>query len=277
MHSVPSKENPLVRRDGSMVRDTVLVESGGASATNKIVLDDKYEMLFGTESVYLFVRLYLLLCSILQDIREHVEAFGTSGDPSLEYRRTISRFPVDAEGHRPRFDYSTFLTAALKFFSTSSLNDDASAATELERVGRVVCKEKVYLIAALPALVDSCVQALLATTREDVLLPLYDYCQYRQSVDPISVRTHCFSIAPSAVYRIQYDTSSGAMYFNYLPRSTDLLVTPPQPLTALAAARTEPEEAGDPVDEFSSEEDDRLEASANGAQSSRPTKRARVG
>jgi hypothetical protein len=264
-----------VRRDGNMVRDTVLVDGGGPWATNKIVLDDKYEMLFGTENVYLFVRLYLLVCSILQDIREQVQASGSSGDPSLAYKRPAPRPPASAEAPRPRLDYATFMTAALKFFSLSSLNDDVPAAMELERVGRMVCKEKVYLIAALPALVDRCVQALVATAREDVLLPLYDYCQYRQSVDPVSVRTHCFSIAPSAVYRIQYDTTSGAMHFNYLPRSADLLVTPP---SASAAARMESEEADDPVEEFSSEEDDRAAAPANGAQPpSRPAKRARVG
>jgi hypothetical protein len=272
-----------------MVREPV-----PAPSINSSVLDGKYELLFGTENVYLFVRLYLLLCSMLDDIRAHVEAFGCSGDPSYEYWRPTSRFPQGPEA--PRVDYSTLLTAALGFFSSANPNDDAFAAMELERVGRIVCEEKVYLVAALPGLVDRCVQALVATAREDVLLPLYDYCQHRRWIDPVWVRTHCFGISPSAVYRIQYDTAAGIMYFNYLPRSMDLLVSPPpeasSPPSESAGAAPNAESEADPIDEFSSEgennhggvdddfdeiDGDHGAADADEAEdSSRPAKRAKV-
>jgi hypothetical protein len=280
LHSIPSKETPYVRRDGNMVRDTVLMSSGGSSsstASSKKAIGDKYELLFGTESVYLFLRKYLLLCSILKDIREHVDTFGPSGDPSLEYWSPTSRHSSKADGghHHVRLDYSTLFTAAVTFFSAGNPSDDVGS-KELERVGRIVCKDKLYLVAALPGLVDRCVQAMVDTAHEDAILSLYDYCQYRQSVDPVSVRTHCFSLAPTAVYRIQYDTAEGAVHFNYLPRSVELAVTPPPAASvadALSASASRGMDAseGDPMDDVSSEEDGAARAS-----SSRPSKRAKT-
>jgi hypothetical protein len=273
LHSIPSKDTPYVRRDGNMVRDTVLLESGNLSSTSRKAMDDKYELLFATESIYLFLRKYVLLCSILKDIREHVDTFGPSGDPSLEYWSPTSRHPSKADGVHSRLDYSALFTAALEFFSAGNPSDDAGS-KELEKVGRMVCKDKLYLVAALPGLVDRCVQAMVDTAQEDVILSLYDYCQYRQSVDPVSVRTHCFSLAPTAVYRIQYDTLEGAMHFNYLPRSVELAVTPPPPTVADASSsRAMDATEGDPIDDFSSVEDGAQTSNHN---TSRPAKRAKT-
>lgn len=275
LHSIPSKETPYVRRDGNMVRDTVLLESSSSStsSSSKKVIDDKYEQLFGTESIYLFLRKYLLLCSILKDIREHVDTFGPSGDPSVEYWSPTSRHPAKKDGVHARLDYSALFTAALKFFSAGNPTDDVGS-KELERVGRMVCKDKLFLVAALPMLVDRCVQAMVDTAHEDVILSLYDYCQYRQSVDPVSVRTHCFSLAPTAVYRIQYDTVGGAMHFNYLPRNVELAVTPPTAVADASGSTSKMDVSeGDPMDDVSSEEDGAPTSNHN---SSRPAKRAKT-
>jgi len=246
MHAIPSKDLPYVRRDGSMVRDDVLVENG----SNVAKLHGKYELLFATESIYIFIRLYLLVCSLLGDIREHCETFETPEDPAKNYYRPTGK-GSGPDSTQQKLDYSAILSSLQEVLSNKM------SVKELEVLGRKVSKEKVHEVAALPKLIDRCVDALVASAREDCLLHLYDYCQYRQ-VDPVAVRTHCFSVSPEAVYRIQYDTTTGSMYFNYLPRAAHLLTTPSSDIDRQQADDDNNhmlvDELDDPIED--SEEDD---------------------
>lgn len=286
LYAIPSKDSPYVRRDGKMVRDMSLKENGGSLAYSAHKLDEKYEILFGTENIYVFLRLYVLLCTLLDDICEHCDTFGCSGDPSRDYCRRTSRqdnLPADP------LTYSSMLRGLRQVLSHEA------TLKEFEAFGRTIAKEKAYLIASLPSLVQRCGEALLAVAQEDCLLHLYDYCQYRQ-VDPVAVRTHCFSMSPQAVFRIQYDTSSGAMYWNYLPRSVELVTTPPLTMatasvasgSAIGSASSSGGDGAAPMDEGSddadpiedsSEEDGVVAAAAaasGGGGSGRPAKRAKT-
>lgn len=222
LYSVPSKESPFVRRDGAMVRDDSLGENGDAA----VKLGDKYKMLFGTESVYLFLRLYLVLCALLTDIHEHCATFDPPEDPTLKYCH-LTKEGDNGEAKTPspptaqRLDYSGLLSA-LKQVLAGKME-----AKEYESLGRKISLDKVHQMAALHVLVERCADLLVATAKEDSLLHLYDLCQHQHRVNPLAVRAHCFSVAPEAVYRIQYDPSSESLLFNYLPKGSDLLTAPP--------------------------------------------------
>lgn len=247
LYAVPSKDHAFVRRDGVMVRDELL-----ANAVSKTVrLDEKYEMLFGTENIYLFLRLYALLSSFLSDIRTHCEIHGTSEDPAEAYRRPLNKDPEKVSSLK-RLDYFCALEAVELVISKKM------GLKELETLGRKVSKEKVHLIAALPKLVESCTESLVAIASEDVLLQLYDYCNYRKA-DPVVVRAHCFSVAPQASYRIQYDTTAGILYFNYLPKGRELRTASPGQNGNIDSKEINGDDApmeseDDPIEEFDDEE-----------------------
>jgi len=250
LYAVPTKETPYIRRDGSMVRDERLVENGSSSPK----LHEKFEMLFGTENIYLFMRLYLVLCELLADIRKHCETNGPSIDPATKYcRPTKTDVPASSE----KLDYPSILSSLKKV-----ITGDMSA-KDFEAFGRKVSKEKVYEMAALPKLIRRCTRSLVATAQEDCLLHLYDYCQYRQ-VDPIAVRSHCFAVSPEAVYRIQYDTTTGSLFFNFLPKSSDILSAPG------------PEADGSQSADVSMAEDDPNDDISDDDGNGRPPKRTRV-
>jgi hypothetical protein len=212
LYAIASKDTPYVRRDGVMMRDESVAENGGSIGK----LDQKYKLLFGTENVYLFLRLYSLLCSALSSIREHCEMFENVEDPASSYYNPV---PKETEEAAPRLDYSSVVSALHKVLSRKMEFKD------FESLGRKVSKEKVHQMAALPKLIERCTDALLKVAKEDALLHLYDFCQ-NQGVDPVAVRTHCLGFATDAVYRIQYNPSDKLLCFSYLPKNEELLTTP---------------------------------------------------
>jgi hypothetical protein len=215
LHPLAVKETPYVRRDGTMVReyDVPVVGGGGAK------LGAKYQLLYGTERIYIFMRLYTLLTNLLANVREHCETFASGADPADHYHN-----PAHKEGGKrrrrksERLDYSGMLSMLKKLLA------DECDTKEFESLGLKVSKEKVHVMAALPKLADRCVESLVSVAKEDVLLHLYDYCQYRE-VDPSLVRKQCFAMAPDADFRIQYDGSE-SLSFSYLPKSMEFPTAP---------------------------------------------------
>lgn len=212
LHPLAVKETPYVRRDGSMVREYDAPMVVGAHGHK---LGAKYQLLYGTERVYLFMRLYTLLTNLLANVRDHCDTFSTREDPADHYHN-----PAHKEGKRrrsERLDYSGIVSMLKKLLA------DECDTKEFESLGLKVSKEKVYVIAALPKLVDRCVESLVSVAKEDVLLHLYDYCQYRE-VDPSVLRKQCFAMAPDADFRIQFDGES--LSFSYLPKSMEFPTAP---------------------------------------------------
>jgi len=245
LHPVQSEDVPFVRRDGAMVKDNATIESRPSPDAPKI--DEKYQLLFGNENIYLFLRLYTLLCSLLSDLKEHCETFPAPEDPARSYHNPAQTHPkVTSE----RLDYAGVVSALLKV-----LRKEADV-KEYEALGRKVSKEKVYQMAALPKLAERCAETLVKIAQEDVLLYLYDYCQFRH-VDPVAVRIHCFSMEPDAFYRIQYDAKSGSMCFSYLPKNEELLLTPGPDNVASEPDEVNVGENGD--DQMMEDEDDPIE------------------
>jgi hypothetical protein len=240
LHAIPSKDSPYVRHDGTMMRDDSVAQNGGSIGK----LDQKYKLLFGTESVYLFLRLYSMLCSILSSTREHSETSGV--DAADSYHNPVRKETKEA-AHR--LDYSGVVSALQKVLSKKM------DSKEFESLGRKVSKKKSYQMAALPKLIERCADALAKVAKEDVLLHLFDVCQ-NQGVDPVTVRTHCLAVAPDAAYRIQYSPSSDVLFFSHLPKSEALLTAPVDDMEGVVEEEmngtTDPMEEGeaDPIEEY---------------------------
>lgn len=249
LHPLAVKETPYVRRDGAMVREYDAPVDAGGSEDHK--LGAKYQLLYGTERVYLFMRLYVLLTNLLADIRHHCETFPMTQDPADRYQNRGSK-PVK----RKLSDFSGVLALLKKLLA------DECDVKEYESLGRKVSKEKVYVMAALPKLVNRCVESLVSVAKEDVLLHLYDYCQYRE-VDPSVLRKQCFAMAPDADFRIQFDGKS--LSFSHLPKSMEFPTAPPSPPAdeimeyaddaepmngGRQRSREESEAKDDPIEEF---------------------------
>lgn len=215
LYAVPSKETPFIRRDGVMVRDESTFE---VEESSPVKLGDQYQLLFGTEKIYLFLRLYSLLCSILTDTREYCETHPPPEDPTNSYI-TSKISPLPKKEHE-RLTFSGLLVPLQKV-----LSGDMSA-RDFETLGRKVSKEKVYQISALPKLIERCMDAMVKVAEEDTLLHLYDHCRFSEDVDPVALRAQCLSIVPDAAYRIQFDRSTGKIRCCYLPRDEKLLTSP---------------------------------------------------
>ena len=195
-----------------MVRD----ESSHDVEGSGVKLDSTYQLLFGTEKVYLFLRMYTLVCSVLSDIREHCLAFPPAADPADSYV-SPSRKSSEPKHPSPRFDFSSVLVALQKVLA------GAMSARDFETLGRKVSREKVHQMAALPKLIERCVEGMQKMAEEDTLLNLYDYCQYGHDVDPVALRTQCLSLVPDASYRIQFDASAGAITYCYIESGSSLV------------------------------------------------------
>jgi hypothetical protein len=199
-----------------MVRDDGAVDLECYNAA----LDRRYQLLCGTESIYLFVRLYTLLCSVLSETRNYCDTLPPQEDPSKSYfvpnRELHSKGEKDATKQPTYYDVLVALNKVLA---------KEMSIEEYEARGRRAAKERVSQIAALPRLVERCASTLIKVAQEDALLHLYDFCQYTE-VDPVSVRSHCLAVVPDAFYRIQYDYAGGSIKFCYIAENEALLTSP---------------------------------------------------
>lgn len=213
LHAVQSKASPYVRRDGHMVRD----ESDVEMDTSSPKVDASYKVLFGTEKMYLFWRLFSLLCSVVADCRESCK--HASGDPAEKY---VNPFQSTVIEPREKLNFSA-LWKILHGHLANSASLDA-----VESFSRKVCPSRVHQVMALPKIVDRCVDAMVQMADEDAVLPLYDYCQF-PNVDPVALRRQCLSLVPDALYRIQYQPKSGRLWFGYWEASEILPTSPMNP------------------------------------------------
>jgi hypothetical protein len=240
LHAVQTKESRFVRQSGKMTKRDL--ENPGQSRPT-LLLDPKLKLVFGTESTFLFLRLYALLCGILADLREHCDAIGpTVKDPVASYYK-----PVHPNPRRPRYSlgYGGIMNA-LKATLSGQLE-----VRQLEAFCRKVSKSKLYRMIALPRLVERCADAFLRASRDDVLLQLFDLCQPVECVADLGdLRKACFAVAPGAVFRIQYDPLSNSIAFAYLPENEDMALSPLDDI--------EEDEGGGDQDKYSNGNDDVL-------------------
>jgi hypothetical protein len=215
LYAIPTKDIPYIRLDGIMIRDETSMNDDDSLDTDK--LDKKYKLLFGTEFVYLFFRLYNLLCLILSDSMIYSESLGPLKDPASLYYNPQRKGTDNEFSHRLNM---VGLCSALKKVTGKQMSF-----RDYVSFGRKICQNRLHQVAVLPKLLEKCSDCLIKMAEEDVILQLYDYCHYRE-VDPVAVRSQCLAVAPEAIYRIQYDPESGRLLYCYLPETEVLLSNP---------------------------------------------------
>lgn len=246
LFAIPSQETPYVRRDGAMVRHEDIV----IDVTSEVQLSDRFNIVFGTENVYIFLRQFSLLCSFLRDTRNCCEKSPSSIDPATKYHDPFKR-DEDIDAPPSRIDFSSVIDGLKKVV------EGKMDAKEIESIARKVSRETAHQVAAIPKFVERCAAALVEIAKEDSLLHLYDYC-HRPKADLTSVRAHCFAIDPNASYRIQFDKSSGEMCFCFVPKGKALLVSPPDNMKSFSEDErmSDVENGVSPMDDDEEDDDD---------------------
>jgi len=220
LHNVDAKDgSKYIRRDDEMMKDPNSSKVISNGSESPVVVDKKFKLLFGSDSIYLFLRLYGFLISLLDDIKEYLERNPARFDPSQAYYN-----PIKSAEDREKVDRK------LNFASiTAKLGDVVAKKTtlkEFETFGRRVNRDITYKISALPKLVERCGDMMIKMSEEDLLPSIFDTCQYSGQC-PVTLRSTCMALSATAEYRIQYNTKLGRIYFSYLPEDEELSTTLP--------------------------------------------------
>lgn len=171
MHGIQSVDGAkYVRRDGQMEKDS---EGGDDEESSSVKLDKKFRLLFGTDYMYLFLRLYSFLVSSLDEIDSFLRANPTMQDPTLAYYNPMKS---SDEKKAAKLDFPTLMLNLQKVISRKLSSKD------FEAFCRRVSPEIAHKMAALPKLVEKCADMMVQTAKEDLLLQLFDFCQYPGAV-----------------------------------------------------------------------------------------------
>lgn len=242
IHILPSTSKAQYARSGGFMEFVERPEDRKDAKT----LDKRCHLIFGTEKIYIFMRLYCLLVTLLSEMKGHLtdlaaafERKENAGDPTSLGMSAIRRQKKDEGVKEKKVGYPGYrgLIAALQDYIRGEID-----AKHYESCCRTLTKEKVYLLAAIPRLVEKCAEALVKVAKEDVVLNLFDFAQLKH-MDPVLLRSQSSKVASDSSYRIQYHPVNGCIYFSYLPPEVDLL-TLPRSTSASATSGTGTTDAG---------------------------------
>ena len=178
LHGLESPDGTkFVRREGVMEKGIEATVDGSESAVR---LDKKFKLLFGTECIYLFIRLYTSLVTFLDEVEIHIRDNPPSSDPVMEYYDPMKS---QEEKKTTQLDFPAVLT------NLKSVIDGTLSPKEFEAFCRRVSPDMVYKMATLPKLIERGANMLKRTADEDLLLPLFDYCQYPGAVSTVASRS----------------------------------------------------------------------------------------
>mmetsp|Transcript_54447 Transcript_54447/g.157450 ORF Transcript_54447/g.157450 Transcript_54447/m.157450 type:complete len:1191 (-) Transcript_54447:32-3604(-) len=211
LHGIGSQDEAKhIRRDGIMVVDD---EEEVATEGEKVRLDKKFKLLFGSQSIYLFIRLYTSLVSLLDEIETQARDVVVTEDPAANYYDPMKS--DDEKATPAKIDFGSMISKLKNVISGKVSGKD------FETYCRKLCPDAVHKMAALPRLIDRCANMLNETAHEDLLLPLFDYCQYT-GANPVELREKCRELDEKIDFRIQYNVDNGRLYFSYLPKNESL-------------------------------------------------------
>jgi len=202
-----------VRSDGQMMKSKV-----EEAAESSVKLAKKFKLLFGSENIYVFMRLYNGLVSLLVEIESFLKSHPAVADADARKSYYNPMRTVD-EKKACKLDFSTMIVNLQNVISKKQSMKD------FEAYCRRVSPEIVEKMAALPKIVERCSEFMKAVATEDLLLHLNDLCQHPGS-DPAAIRSKCLDLSPESSYRIQFNTSNGRLYFSYLPEGEELSTVP---------------------------------------------------
>lgn len=205
-HHLPS-DMECVRHNGFM--DVLNPPNESSDAQKVKTLPSTCECMFGTEKLYLFMRLYCALVALLGKVKKHLN----------EKWLDVPYFTKNKRKTSTAKNYYSRMVASLQDY----LNEDI-VFKKFELNCRDMTKDRVYEMSALPRLVEKCADALVKVSREDTALALFDLSQLKKR-DPVTQRKQSLNIA-DALYRIQYEPQEGLMHFCFLGRDKTLLTAP---------------------------------------------------
>ena len=159
-------------------------------------LHKQHQVIFATEKIYIFLRLYSLLILILSEAKL-----------ALEDTKTYHQ-----------------ILALLKSYKLEEISFKV-----YEMKCRTLSPSLVCKLAALPRLVEKCCDFFYKLVKEDVLLRLYDLSHFC-SLDLTLLRTMSLDVTSEASYRIQYSPEEGKLCFMFLNFDTDMVVATPKSL-----------------------------------------------
>lgn len=219
MHNVDAEDgSKYVRRDDEMIKQNENPVAEGMDISSSVVVDKKFKLLFGSDSIYLFLRLYSFLISLLDDIEGYLRVNPTMVDPTLAYYNPMKSTDDKQEAER-KLDFVAVM-AKLGEVTSKQLS-----MKDFEAFCRRVNRDIVHKMAVLPKMVEKCGDLMMKVSEEDLLPHLFDICQYNGQ-NPVTLRAACFVISPDVSYRIQYNSSNGRLYFSYLPEGEELSTVP---------------------------------------------------
>jgi paired amphipathic helix protein Sin3a len=202
VHHLPPQEQVQYVRSGGFMElfDAADNQMDGDEVK---LLPSSCQLIFGTEKVYLFMRMYCALVGLLGSIKNDLSA--SSDD-------------MDIEGNDNK-GYAGFLSIIKKYI------EEKYSFKTYELQCRSLLKTKPYEMAAVPRLLDKCADFIVKVAKEDKVLLLYDFYQLKH-MNPTLQRNQSLDLTDEAVYRIQFEASDGNINFSYMPKSRDLHMTP---------------------------------------------------
>ncbi len=151
------------------------------------LMQDDTQVLFGTENIYLSMRLYMLLATMLYQAKDAIEGDG----------------------------YTKCMAAIVDFVSSKT------DLKEFESTIRGIIDKNVHNIVAIPSLVQSCGGAMANVVEEDVIENLY-HCSQLKLKDLNQLRSLSIDVTEEAVYRLQISSSANRVFFSYIPADVEL-------------------------------------------------------
>lgn len=222
-------QDSFIRRGGLMQPAELLDDIN--KKKQKSELSESINLLFATEKIYLFLRLYCLLIFMFTTAKECLESSNNIGIEKPESLTTFVRpgilekigckFSSNSNFEKKKKNtFSDFITS-LKYYINGEINFKS-----FESCCRTMSKKEVYKLAALPRLLEKCADALVKVSREDQILSLFDLSKIK-NLDAITLRTLSLSLTKNeAVYRIQHEKTDDYVQFSYLPKQIDLITVP---------------------------------------------------
>ena len=205
-HHLPS-DMACVRQSGFM--DVLNLPDESLDKGRVKLLNSSCHCVFGTEKLYLFMRLYCTLIALLEKVKNNLNEKWLDVPYYTKNKRKTSTAK----------NYYNRMVASLKEY----INEDIEF-KRYEIICREMTKEKVYEMSALPRLIEKCADALVKVSREDKALVLFDFSRLKKK-DPVLQRKRSLNLT-DALYRIQYQSDEGFVHFGFLDWDKNLLTAP---------------------------------------------------
>lgn len=211
-HHLPS-DMECVRRNGFMDlwnSPDNTTENGQATKA----LPPSCHCVFGTEKMYIFMRLYCILISLLERVKIRLDQKWLD----------VPYYTKNKRKSTAKNYYNKMIFSLKQYLNREKyLNDDIEF-KRFEISCRDLAKERVHEMSALPRLIEKCADTLVKLSRDDKSLTLFDLARLNKK-DITSQRHHSLTVA-DALYRIQYNPDEREMHFSFISKEKNIVTVP---------------------------------------------------